>query len=166
MQGGSAWAQSQPKLREVFNCTQTRHRCTPAHLLFLSSDLSDSLDHSPNAFALAQGLPENRVAFDRLACPLAPYLVGWLRLAPGGCFLAVFFVLVVVRRVSGLLEELVCGTSMRLQCDDPGAGRIFQCFLLVCFLFDVSCQVLILAPGAHVLQWHWPMVPLGNVPKV
>ena len=39
----------------VFNCTQTRHRCTSAHLLPLSSDLSDSYDHSPNAFALAQG---------------------------------------------------------------------------------------------------------------
>ena len=31
-------------------------RCTLAHLLPLSSDLSDSLDHSPNAFALAQGV--------------------------------------------------------------------------------------------------------------
>ena len=28
-----------------------------AHLLPLFSDLSDSLDHSPNAFALAQGVP-------------------------------------------------------------------------------------------------------------
>ena len=38
----------------MFDSTQTRHRCSPAHLLSLSSDLSDSLDHSPNAFALAQ----------------------------------------------------------------------------------------------------------------
>ena len=51
----------------LFNCTKIRHRCTPAHLLSLSSDLSDSLDHSPNACALAQGLPENRVAFDMAA---------------------------------------------------------------------------------------------------
>ena len=45
------------RLPMMFNCTQTRHFCTPAHLLPLFSDLSDSLDHSPNAFALAQGLP-------------------------------------------------------------------------------------------------------------
>ena len=41
------------------------------HTCFLfTSDLSDSLDHSPNAFALDQGLPENRVAFDMFASPL------------------------------------------------------------------------------------------------
>ena len=40
---------------------------TLAHLLSLYSDLSDSLDHSPNAFVLAQGLPENRVAFDNFS---------------------------------------------------------------------------------------------------
>ena len=51
----------------LFNCTQTRHSCTSAHLLPVSSDLSDSLDRSPNAFALAQGVPENRVAFDMVA---------------------------------------------------------------------------------------------------
>ena len=51
----------------LFICTQTRHRCTPAHLLSLSSDLSDLRDHSPKAFALAQGVPENRVAFDMVA---------------------------------------------------------------------------------------------------
>ena len=45
------------RLPMMFNCTQTRHFCTPAHLLPLFSDLSDSLDHSPNAFALAQGVP-------------------------------------------------------------------------------------------------------------
>ena len=55
------------RIQGVFNCTQTRHRCTSAHLLSLSSDLSDSLDHSPNAFALAQGLPENSVAFGTVA---------------------------------------------------------------------------------------------------
>ena len=67
----SAWAQSQPKLRGVFNCTQTRHRCTSTHLLSLSSDLSDSCDHSPNAFAYAQGAPENRVAFDTFSLVLS-----------------------------------------------------------------------------------------------
>ena len=51
----------------LFNCTQTRHRCISAHLLSLSSDLSDSCDHSPNAFALAQDVPENRVALDVVA---------------------------------------------------------------------------------------------------
>ena len=33
----------------------------------LHLDLSDSCDHSPNAFALAQGVPENRAAFDMVA---------------------------------------------------------------------------------------------------
>ena len=47
------------------DCLIVHRLVTVAHLLSLSSDLSDSLDHSPNAFALAQGLPENRVAFDR-----------------------------------------------------------------------------------------------------
>ena len=36
------------------HCTQTRHRRASEHLLFLPSDLSDSCDHSPNVFALAQ----------------------------------------------------------------------------------------------------------------
>ena len=49
----------------MFNCkcTQPRHRCILAHVLLLSSDLSDSLDHSPNAFALAQGVPRKTVLY-------------------------------------------------------------------------------------------------------
>ena len=50
------------------------HCCTPAHLFPLLSGLSCTPDHSSNAFALAQVVPQNRVAFDmvterRLATP-------------------------------------------------------------------------------------------------
>ena len=41
------------------------------HACFPCSDMSDSLDHSPNAFAFAQGVPENRVAFDTHSLSLA-----------------------------------------------------------------------------------------------
>ena len=58
----------------MFNCAQTRHRCTPAHLLPLFSDLSDSLIHSPKALALAQGVPENRVTFDTLSLKISLFL--------------------------------------------------------------------------------------------
>ena len=46
---------------------QTCHRCTCAHLLPLFSDLSCAIDHTSNAFALAQVVPKNRVALDMVA---------------------------------------------------------------------------------------------------
>ena len=60
----SAWAQSQPKLREnVESCTDlTRlHSCTLASLF---PALLYALDHSSNALAFAQVVPQNRVALD------------------------------------------------------------------------------------------------------
>ena len=37
------------------------------HSCFLFSALSRALDHIPNAFALAQVVPQNRLAFDTLS---------------------------------------------------------------------------------------------------
>ena len=51
-------------------CVESYTDLTPLHsctFASVSSDLSDSFDHSPNAVALAQGMPENRVAFDMVA---------------------------------------------------------------------------------------------------
>ena len=60
----SAWAQSWPKMRgsvEPYTGLTPLHSCTFFPLL---SDLSCAHDHSSNAFALAQVVPQNRVAFD------------------------------------------------------------------------------------------------------
>ena len=46
---------------------QSCHRCTCAHLLPLFSDLSCAIDHTSNAFALAQVVPKNRVALHMVA---------------------------------------------------------------------------------------------------
>ena len=61
----SAWAHSQPRLRgSVEWCTDLTplHSCTPASLPL---DLLRALDHSSNALALAQAVPQNRLALDR-----------------------------------------------------------------------------------------------------
>ena len=74
----SAWAQSQPKLRESvesYTDLTPLHSCTFASLF---SVLSRALDHPSNAFALAQVVPQNRVAFDT-------FPVQFLKVNAGSC---------------------------------------------------------------------------------
>ena len=78
----SAWAQNQPKLRgSVESCTDL----TPLHSWTFASlfpALLCALDHSSNALALAQVVPQNRVALDILFLCLYLYLYRYHHLHP------------------------------------------------------------------------------------
>ena len=99
------------------------HSCTFASLV---SRLVCALDHPPNAFALAEVVPQNRVAFDNLTFMFACHL--WVARQAG---------LVVVS-----LVHLPCLSCVSLLClPQVVVSLVSFCISPLCFSYSIPCAL-------------------------